>query len=70
MIHKILTDRLILRPLKLTHADGLFPIFNDPTAMRYWHTPVHDTLTATQTYLQEELFLYFEKANTMPERGK
>ena len=35
------TERLVLRPLHMTDAEALFPVFSDIDTMRYWsHSPV------------------------------
>ena len=38
------TERLTLRPLRMSDADALFPIFHDMETMRYWAHPAIRTL--------------------------
>lgn len=49
------TERLVLRPLRLTDAEDLFLAFSRPEAMRFWHTPVHTSVAETTTMLQDML---------------
>lgn len=37
---RLLTDRLIIRPLDEADIDGYFRIFSDPEALRYWSSGV------------------------------
>lgn len=45
---ELITDRLRLRPLRLTDAAELFPIFSHEAAMRYWDTPPHQSPADTE----------------------
>jgi len=41
------TERLILGPLALDHAEQLYAIYSDPDTMRFWPTPRHRNLNDT-----------------------
>jgi RimJ/RimL family protein N-acetyltransferase/uncharacterized glyoxalase superfamily protein PhnB len=45
------TERLLIRPLRLDDAAALHPMFHDPMAMRFWHSPVHPDIAATESEL-------------------
>ncbi len=47
----LVTDRLLIRPLRLEDAGALYPMFHDPLAMRYWHSPVHLDVETTRAEL-------------------
>ena len=42
------TARLRLQPLRPDDAPALFPLFHDPAAMPYWHTPPHASVDDTR----------------------
>ena len=44
--------RVTLRAFRPGDAQGLHPIFADPVAMRYWSTPAHATLAATEAFVR------------------
>jgi glyoxylase I family protein len=49
------TERLVLRPVRLTDAEALLPLFADPETMRYWaHAPIK-TLAEMQAILARNL---------------
>lgn len=45
------TERLLLRPARVSDADALHPMFCDAEAMRYWSRPPHETLAQTEDWL-------------------
>jgi RimJ/RimL family protein N-acetyltransferase len=45
---RIVTDRLILRPVEDRDLEGLFAVLSHPVAMRYWSTEPHADRTVTQ----------------------
>ncbi|MGO8948733.1 MAG: GNAT family N-acetyltransferase [Ktedonobacterales bacterium] len=47
----LFTSRLIVRPLRVQDAEALHPMFHDPAAMRYWHSPIHPDVATTQAKL-------------------
>lgn len=47
------TQRLLLRPLRVEDAEALHPMFHDPVAMRYWHTPIHGDVATTRSHLAQ-----------------
>jgi [ribosomal protein S5]-alanine N-acetyltransferase len=49
------TDRLTLRPLAATDAADLFTVYSHPEAMRYWDTPPHKTIAATEELIERKL---------------
>lgn len=50
MPDRLVTDRLVLRPLMASDADALHPIFADPVAMRYF-ADTHDTCAQTRRWV-------------------
>lgn len=46
---EIETERMTLRPLAARDAAALHEIYTDAEAMRYWHTPLHRSLSETET---------------------
>jgi len=49
------TERLLLRPLRITDAEALFKIFSDPEVMRYWSTPPWTSITPAEEMIQKDL---------------
>ncbi|WP_300437508.1 GNAT family N-acetyltransferase [uncultured Mameliella sp.] len=47
----IRTQRLLLRPARLTDLEPLHTVFSDPRAMRYWSRPAHEDITQTREML-------------------
>lgn len=47
----LVTDRLTLRPARRDDLDALHAIFTRPEAMRWWSTPVHESLDETRAWL-------------------
>ena len=51
----ILTERLLLRPLRETDALELFSIHSDPRVMRYWSTPPWESIEAAHENIARDL---------------
>lgn len=49
------SDRVRLRPLRVSDADALFAIYSDPTAMTWWTHGAHDSVDQTRDRLQSNL---------------
>ncbi len=47
----LITERLTLTPMTEGDAEELYPIFRDPRAMRYWHTPPHAEVADTRAMI-------------------
>jgi [ribosomal protein S5]-alanine N-acetyltransferase len=56
----IVTDRLILRPLSVEDAAGLYPIYSDPETMLFWGQPHHEDAGETRALIERD---------TAPERS-
>jgi [ribosomal protein S5]-alanine N-acetyltransferase len=52
---RLLTRRLLLRPLRLEDADGLFQLYGDPQVMRYWSTLPWTSLDSAQRMIEADL---------------
>jgi ribosomal-protein-alanine N-acetyltransferase len=50
---EILTPRLRLRRATIDDLNDLHGLLGNPTAMRYWSTPPHDSLEHTRTWLDQ-----------------
>ncbi|WP_323768607.1 GNAT family N-acetyltransferase [Antarctobacter sp.] len=48
----IRTERLLLRPGRLTDLEPLHRILSDPSVMRYWSRPAHDDIAQTAEFLR------------------
>ncbi len=48
----LITERLLLRPLKLSDAADLYFVFSNPLAMRFWDTPPHTSTADTQATIE------------------
>ncbi|HYC03662.1 MAG TPA: GNAT family N-acetyltransferase [Azospirillaceae bacterium] len=46
------TERLVLRPLEVSDAEALFPVFSDPVSMRYWSCLPHKDVAETTAMLR------------------
>jgi RimJ/RimL family protein N-acetyltransferase len=49
----IVTERLILRRARMEDLDAVHRLFSDPTVMRYWSRPEHETLEESRRWLQD-----------------
>jgi [ribosomal protein S5]-alanine N-acetyltransferase len=49
------TERLSLRPLTTSDADGLFPIMNDPEVMAHWDVPEVDDIDLIQAIVDGQV---------------
>lgn len=54
-IETLTTERLTLRPLAVSQAEVLFPIYSHPQAMAYWASPCHQTVAETQAMIAREV---------------
>ncbi|MFW2341185.1 GNAT family N-acetyltransferase [Brevundimonas sp.] len=50
-LDRLVTDRLVLRPARLTDLDALHAVFTRPEAMTWWSSPPHETLDQTRAWL-------------------
>lgn len=48
LVPTLVTERLLLRPLRVEDAEALYPMFRDPETMRYWHEPPHSNVATTR----------------------
>ncbi|MBI5434421.1 MAG: GNAT family N-acetyltransferase [Planctomycetes bacterium] len=51
----IRTERLVLRRARASDLQEIHAVLSDPTAMRYWSTPPHRTLSETEHWLTKML---------------
>ncbi len=51
----LVTERLLLRPLRVDDAEALHPMFRDPETMRYWHESVHADVATTRESIARQL---------------
>ena len=51
MSDSIVTDRLVLRRAVEADTPAMHAIFRNPLAMRYWSTPLHDSLEQTAEWM-------------------
>jgi ribosomal-protein-alanine N-acetyltransferase len=48
----IMTQRVTLRPARMTDPVDVPAMLSHPAAMRYWATPEHETLDLSQAWLE------------------
>ena len=49
------TERLVLRPMRMSDADDLFDVFSHPKAMKYWSTLPYTEIAQMQAHITESL---------------
>lgn len=49
----LMTERLLLRPLRLEDADALHPVFADEDLMRWWSSGPHKSVAETREYVTQ-----------------
>lgn len=55
MKQEIVTGRVLLQPLTMRHARGLFEVYRDPETMRYWSSPAVPDLLEAERMVRADL---------------
>lgn len=50
---EITTKHLLLRPMRASELEGLFAVYSNPDAMKYWSTLPHDDLAQMAALIKE-----------------